>query len=263
MALTDNQLHVWHFNESSGNAADSVGSMTLTNNGTITYGAGLLANCALGTGVNQYFDNTAASFWASTPTSFTVNVWIQASSTPGTDVDYMLINTDGTTNPGSLRLHYRNASSVVATVFQAFDNTGSGAAYTIANVQTLTTNTWYMWTATWSGTAMELFINASSVGTLPLLSFGRNDPVSSFTRIMGQGGGDALQGKMDEFGVWTRQLSGSEITQLYNGGAGLAYPYTNPGPTNVKTWDGVTQSSGVKTYEGVAIASVKSVIGVT
>lgn len=34
------------------------------------------------------------------------------------------------------------------------------------------------------------------------------------------------------------------------------------GPTNVKTWDGVTQSTGVKTYFGVAVASVKSVNGV-
>jgi len=35
------------------------------------------------------------------------------------------------------------------------------------------------------------------------------------------------------------------------------------GPTGVKTWNGVTQSTGIKTYLGVALASVKSVIGVT
>ncbi len=34
------------------------------------------------------------------------------------------------------------------------------------------------------------------------------------------------------------------------------------GPANVKTWDGVTQSSGIKTYNDVAVASVKTVIGV-
>jgi hypothetical protein len=33
------------------------------------------------------------------------------------------------------------------------------------------------------------------------------------------------------------------------------------GPTTVKTWDGVTQSTGIKTYLGVALASVKSVNG--
>lgn len=40
-------------------------------------------------------------------------------------------------------------------------------------------------------------------------------------------------------------------------------PFVTPtGPTNVKTWDAVTQSTGVKTYEGVALASTKTVIGV-
>lgn len=34
------------------------------------------------------------------------------------------------------------------------------------------------------------------------------------------------------------------------------------GPALVKTWDAVTQSTGIKTYEGVALASVKTVIGV-
>lgn len=40
-------------------------------------------------------------------------------------------------------------------------------------------------------------------------------------------------------------------------------PFVAVGPTNVKTWNGVTQSTGIKTYEGVALASVKSVNGVT
>ncbi len=35
------------------------------------------------------------------------------------------------------------------------------------------------------------------------------------------------------------------------------------GPAGVKTKDGITQSTGIKTYEGLAIASVKSVEGVT
>lgn len=40
-------------------------------------------------------------------------------------------------------------------------------------------------------------------------------------------------------------------------------PFVTAGPTNVKTWDGVTQSTGIKTYLDLALASVKSVNGVT
>lgn len=35
------------------------------------------------------------------------------------------------------------------------------------------------------------------------------------------------------------------------------------GPAGVKTWDGVTQSTGVKTYFALALASTKSVMGIT
>lgn len=40
-------------------------------------------------------------------------------------------------------------------------------------------------------------------------------------------------------------------------------PEPASGPTGVKTFDGVTQSTGIKTYLGVAVASVKSVNGIT
>ncbi len=40
-------------------------------------------------------------------------------------------------------------------------------------------------------------------------------------------------------------------------------PVAPAGPANVKTFDGVTQSTGIQTYLGVAIASVKSVDGIT
>lgn len=39
-------------------------------------------------------------------------------------------------------------------------------------------------------------------------------------------------------------------------------PFAAAGPANVKTKDGVTQSTGIKTYMGLALASVKSVEGV-
>jgi hypothetical protein len=34
-------------------------------------------------------------------------------------------------------------------------------------------------------------------------------------------------GDIDEVGIWSRVLTSTEVTQLYNGGAGLQYPFTN------------------------------------
>lgn len=40
-------------------------------------------------------------------------------------------------------------------------------------------------------------------------------------------------------------------------------PFAAAGPTNVKTFDGVTQSTGIKTYLGVALASTKTIDGIS
>lgn len=56
--------------------------------------------------------------------------------------------------------------------------------------------------------------------------------------------------------------------QFYNGG-GVEFfmdnigPVGSPGPASVKTFDGVTQSTGIKTYLEVALASVKTVDGIS
>lgn len=57
MALTDNLVSYWKLDESSGNASDSVGSNTLTNNGTAGYASGKINNAVdFGTGDNLFFN---------------------------------------------------------------------------------------------------------------------------------------------------------------------------------------------------------------
>lgn len=41
----------------------------------------------------------------------------------------------------------------------------------------------------------------------------------------GSGGGNFMDGRVDEVGKWTRLLSAAEITSLYNGGNGTTYPF--------------------------------------
>lgn len=55
---------------------------------------------------------------------------------------------------------------------------------------------------------------------------------------------------------------GSGNANCFAAGVGLA-PVPAAGPANVKTWDGVSQATAIKTYNGVPVASTKGVIGVT
>lgn len=69
---------------------------------------------------------------------------------------------------------------------------------------------------------MEIFYNATSYGNMSVVSnwdltgthtISRNNAVPDFV------------GYVDEYGIWNRSLTASEISDLYNGGAGLAYPF--------------------------------------
>jgi len=41
------------------------------------------------------------------------------------------------------------------------------------------------------------------------------------------GGTGNFDGMIDEIGVWSRALTDAEVTQLYNAGAGLQYPFSS------------------------------------
>ncbi len=42
----------------------------------------------------------------------------------------------------------------------------------------------------------------------------------------GSPGGDVFRGNMDEVGIWNKELTSEEVTRLYNGGNGLAFPFS-------------------------------------
>jgi Concanavalin A-like lectin/glucanases superfamily len=77
-----------------------------------------------------------------------------------------------------------------------------------------------------SGTS-DVYVNGQNVG-----SFADNSDFSQGGTCIGvpidQTSNQILQfdGGIDEIGFWNRALSGSEIDKLYNGGAGLTYPFT-------------------------------------
>lgn len=87
------------------------------------------------------------------------------------------------------------------------------------------------------------------------------------------GAGTVVIQQQDESGSWQSNgavaTAGSTTLTVNQSNGWYGYvivgfaPSTIVGPTSVKTWDGVTQSTGVNTYLGTALASVKSVDGIT
>lgn len=215
MAILDNIKASWSLDESSGNASDSSGNgYTLTNNGTVTYTTGKINNGAL-------FDNTlgknldyAGNLGFAGGGSRTWMVWVNISSFGGTG--YILDNTTTTAGSGSANRRF--------ILYSENDNKihmfASGNEVLSAS---LSTGTWYQCVVTQSGTTWELFINGTSRGTTTMGSASYAD--DSFRVGESYAGGGAGKSTNDIVTIWDRVLSGTEITDLYNSGSGLQYPF--------------------------------------
>jgi hypothetical protein len=228
-ALTTNLVGYWKLDESSGNAADSSGnSNTLTNLNTVTYTPEKINNGALfvrltsqalsianasqtGLGLTGDF---SIGFWIN-PVSLASNEALVAKwddHITNSNLSY-LVQTDVN---GSLNVRLRkDASTDLASV------TKNGVLSTGSLQYILVT-----WTKS-SGT-VEIWKNGISQGTGTGTS-GTN--IQSGAASFDLGGtvglnGSYLNGALDEVGVWSRVLTSTEIGQLYNGGAGLQYPFS-------------------------------------
>lgn len=262
MALTDNLAAYWKFNESSGNAADSSGAgVTLTNNNTVGYAAGKIANAGDygSSNTNKYF--SAANTLGINGGAISHNFWVNISTAPTSGNAAGLVGHFNNSNKINERVFYKNDGGTLNLYFNRLIAGISNNGPTVA--QTLTTGTWYMITFTYDGTTVRGYVNGTEIGNAGGGSGSGSDSGYFNGIIVGSMNGgpptDVLKGLLDEYGVWSRALSPTEITTLYNGGAGLTYPFVL-GPANVKTVDQLAFAS-VKTVLGLAVASIKNIMG--
>jgi hypothetical protein len=233
MALTDNIVGYWKLDESSGNAADATGnSNTLTNNNTVTYGTAVINNGAIFNGTNQYLAIAGASQTGlATNTDITMAFWINFTSFSASTVYMPIGRGDLTTVAGRSYIVEFNVTGT-----NKFDlEIGDGATQTRRGVAfTPTTGTWYHLAVVYTkaGGTADFYVNGSQSGTqqsgLPT-TVGTNSTPFQLGAINDSVQSYFLPGKLDEAGVWARALSGAEISQLYNGGAGLQYPFSGGG----------------------------------
>lgn len=230
MALTTNLVSYWKLDESSGNAADSVGSNTLTNNNTATFSAGKINNGAnLASASTQYFSIADASQTGlDLSGDFTFNLW------------YKL--TDLSATYRGLITKYKSDDTALAYSLQVYPNAthpqfilhlssgGTFGPYETYQATGQGTGAWHMLTISYNATTGvgSWYIDGSSVsptvsGTMPTSIYN-----SAEAFLLGKGAGsNGMNGSLDEVGIWNRALSASEVSQLYNGGAGLQYPFSS------------------------------------
>jgi hypothetical protein len=227
LSLLTDLAAAWELDEASGNALDSHSTNTLTETGgTIgsSTGPGGVGNSRdFEFGDTEYFaiaDNTAVS---TGDIDFTIEVWVNLESGTGSDQD-IVSKYDTAGNQREYRIFYSTGTSRFS---WGLSSTGTSQTSAILANGTPSLATWYQ-IIVWhdaTNNEMGIAVNAEVSPVVSGYSSGVFDGTSPFH--IGARGAASPTGYVDgliaKVRMWKRVLTSQERTDLYNGGAGLAY----------------------------------------
>jgi hypothetical protein len=223
---TTNLLSYWKLDESSGNAADSHGSNTLTNNNTVAFVAGKLNNAAdleLGSTEGFSIADSGSTFDLAT---FTYTMWVNFESFPAAERPFM-VKRVGTGNQRTMTWSLNGSANAVSLVTYT-DGSSVGCNVNVSWSPSLAT--WYMVAVSKSGTSVKFYVNGSQQGTTQTCASATvYNGTAAFEVGQFAASPDYFDGLIDEASVWTRELTGTDISDLYNSGTPLAYPFSAGG----------------------------------
>ena len=227
MALIDNLVSYYKLDEASGNRLDAHGSNTLTDNNTVGQDASGKINAAalFVTANSEYFSAADNTIFDVTTGDFSVSFWYKGTD-PATSATLF---SKRVTASGQGFYAILNASDQV--YFNPADE--SGTDYNEYRGSTdVADGTYKHIVITWDGTGNDakIYVNGTDetvVVTDDPDGLGSLTNTSIFLIGAENAPGQYIAGSIDEWGFWTKVLSAAEVTELYNAGAGLAYPFTS------------------------------------
>lgn len=246
-AFEEDLVGYWQLNESSGTNAENVhnGSLNLT---VVSAGnwldTGIIGNAYNVSGT----DTINSTINTGNYDAITVNFWINGTGVVWGNGDE-IINNGKVDTVGRVYAHL-NANN--KTTVGAQDSTSVKAA----EHGPLPQGSWSMITIALNSTALEVFWNGSRDTIADMASFsflGQN--IHFFARPDGDYPGDGFV--IDEIAVWNRTLAASEISNLWNNGAGITYGGVGVGVGNVTV---LSESYNTTVYEATSEGFVVNIL---
>lgn len=201
------QIHYYKLDETSQPAEDSAGSLYLNDSGGVSFGTTGKLNKAVFFNGTNYLNGTNLGTQFGNISSFSINFWLWANST----TDDYIFRIGDSINP--------SRSLILITGGNIGYRKADGSPVVDSSVA-MPTNGWNMITLLYNGSAANLFLNGSSIlnatdtshiAVNPNLILGTLDQVNG------------LVGGLDEFGVFNKTLTYSEIQTEFNSGSGSSY----------------------------------------
>ncbi len=223
MALTDNLVASYKLDESSGNASDSQGGFTLTNNNSVTYAAGLINNEANFGAGNTNKSLSTTNNLGLTGGAKTIAFWVKMVGSDIGSGTQSFLTARESTNSTKVNVQYDyNAGTRRINFIREKENVGSTVQrYTIA----LGTANRHHIVFRYDGVNLKCFVDGATVGAdVAASGDGSSGGNGFFLASDGDSTGYASC-NIDEVQVWTRSILDAEIATIYNSGAGKQLPF--------------------------------------
>jgi hypothetical protein len=220
--LTRSLAGYYAFEVSGTLGTDSLGATTLTTSGATHLSTGLLASGTHYTRAsNQFLYAPATGTYAFTgDTPFTIDGWVYF-DTVGT-AQSIWSKSNGTGNQRGYNLVKFTSDAFLWQI-----SSGGTAFVTLTSTApAIVTGTWYF-VRTWydpSRSIMGIAVNETYFDTRAMTG-GAFDNTQLFELGRNAVSSNALDGRLDEVGLWSRVLGTREALWLYNNGVGRTYPF--------------------------------------
>jgi len=249
-SLNVNIENFYKFNETSGDTIDFVNGFNGTIVGTITQGVvGLINNSYLYVSGTDYVNIPPSSGdnLGDEVDDFSVSIWFNLSSGHAGNIGlFQFGNLSGDIGDFNLALITGQLSAFGSNIV-AFSDTGS----------------FHHYVSTFDGTTFRSYLDGTSVEnrsfTSSLNFTGENFSIGTY---FDTSSGLEWEGLIDELGIWSRTLSQAEVTQLFNGGAGITFIDFPPVPPTINL-DSPTNNTNFTTNNVVMNATIFDALNIT
>ncbi|HOZ55171.1 MAG TPA: FN3 associated domain-containing protein [Clostridia bacterium] len=212
-ALTDGLKGYWNFDEAaSSTLIDSLGFYNGTTTGATVNQPGKINKSYYFDGVNDFITHGSDALGS----LYSISLWIKIDTNTA---NYNVLAGQGSSNPNAWQpgLTFYNVDNSLRYAGNYNDSSISTGVSSILDA------TWYHVVVTANDKNAKIYLN----GVLDENVTSLNTKAWTQLRFIARKDtGDYFKGYIDEMGIWNKELSQLEITQLYNSGSGNTYPFS-------------------------------------
>ena len=210
---------------------DALNTYNGTAQGGLTYGVGKVGTAFVGNGTNAYITLANNSFKFTNSQSFSISTWVNITNSNVNNIIFSSWLYSGAQGYGWLLRTTPYSSTQCNLDFITDWQASSGTPIPLSVSNAFTINTWVFVTATRNGsTGVEkIYVNGSQIATRTLTPNYLYTSNTVYPSILAQKYDSSsvsgyLNGKIDAVGIWNKELTSAEVTELYNSGNGKQYP---------------------------------------